>query len=111
MEIETLCRDAKAAMSNLWADPAVRVEMHNRIDALEYMAESWRVHCEAGRGSAPTVPNWYQEIVNLSAGWDEDGSLGPKEPYTWETVGRLALDYAKAALDGELTPISQVAPD
>ena len=45
--------------------------------------------------------NWYQAIVDLSAGWDEEGSLGPKDPYTWETVGRLALDYAKAGLRAE----------
>jgi hypothetical protein len=37
-------------------------------------------------------------IGALSAGWDEDGSLGPKEPLSWESVGRMSLDYARAAL-------------
>ena len=39
--------------------------------------------------------NW---IVNLASGWDEDGALGPKEPYSWETVARMAMDLARAAL-------------
>jgi hypothetical protein len=37
-------------------------------------------------------------IHALSAGWDDDGSLGPKSPLSWESVGRMALDYARAAL-------------
>lgn len=37
-------------------------------------------------------------IVDLSAGWDEDGSTGPRDPLSWETVGRLAMDYSRAAL-------------
>ena len=41
---------------------------------------------------------WHTEIVALSAGWDEAGSTGPKEPLSWETVGRMAMDYARAAL-------------
>lgn len=38
-------------------------------------------------------------IVDLSEGWDEYGSTGPKKPFSWETVGRAAMDYAKAALE------------
>jgi hypothetical protein len=40
----------------------------------------------------------HRKIVALSAGWDEDGSLGPRRPYSWETVARLAMDYARAAI-------------
>lgn len=42
-----------------------------------------------------------QAIVALSSGWDEHGSLGPRPPLSWETVGRMAMDYARAALEGE----------
>ena len=41
---------------------------------------------------------WCVEIVGLASGWDEHGALGPKAPYCWETVGRVAMDYANAAL-------------
>lgn len=44
------------------------------------------------------LKKWHMEIVLLSAGWDEDGSTGPKDPLSWETVGRMAMDYARAAL-------------
>jgi len=37
-------------------------------------------------------------IVDLSAGWDEDGSLGPRAPLSWESVGRVAMDYARSVL-------------
>ena len=39
-----------------------------------------------------------QAILDLSAGWDEHGSTGPKVPWSWESVGRMAMDYARAAL-------------
>ena len=41
---------------------------------------------------------WCVEIVGLASGWDEHGAIGPKEPFCWETVGRVAMDYANAAL-------------
>lgn len=44
------------------------------------------------------LKKWHMEIVLLSAGWGEDGSTGPKDPLSWETVGRMAMDYARAAL-------------
>jgi hypothetical protein len=44
------------------------------------------------------LKKWHAEIVALSAGWDEDGSTGPRDPLSWETVGRMAMDYARAAL-------------
>lgn len=44
------------------------------------------------------LTNTLTEIVNLSAGWDDEGSTGPKEPFSWETVARVALDYARSEL-------------
>lgn len=41
---------------------------------------------------------WCVEIVGLASGWDEHGALEPKAPFCWETVGRMAMDYANAAL-------------
>jgi hypothetical protein len=42
---------------------------------------------------------WCIEIVGLASGWDEHGAISPKKPYCWETVGRVAMDYANAALN------------
>lgn len=40
----------------------------------------------------------HAEIIALSAGWDEHGSIGPRGPLSWESVGRLAMDISRAAL-------------
>jgi hypothetical protein len=39
-----------------------------------------------------------QWILDMSAGWDSLGSTGPRKPLSWESVGRMSLDYARAAL-------------
>ena len=39
-----------------------------------------------------------QNIVALASGWDELGALGPVSPLSWETVARMAMDYARAVL-------------
>lgn len=44
------------------------------------------------------IKMYLTKIVNLAAGWDEDGATGPKEPFCWETVARVAMDYARTAL-------------
>lgn len=46
-----------------------------------------------------------ERIVNLSAGWDADGSLGPRSPLSWESVARIAMDYAKHALAHSAAPV------
>lgn len=62
-----------------------------------------------GAGDGKTGPlspgdrRWIEEIVALASGWDEDGAIGPREPLSWESVGRLALDYARAWLGGSPT--------
>lgn len=40
-----------------------------------------------------------RNIIALASGWDEHGAIGPREPLSWETVARMALDYARAAID------------
>ena len=45
-----------------------------------------------------TVKAVLHDIVDLSAGWDQDGSTGPRPPLSWETVARMAMDYARAGL-------------
>jgi len=42
--------------------------------------------------------NVFYKIVALSDGWDDEGSTGPKEPFCWETIARVAMDYARAEL-------------
>ena len=39
-----------------------------------------------------------RRIVDLSAGWNKNGSTGPRHPLSWESVGRVAMDYARYAL-------------
>lgn len=41
--------------------------------------------------------NACEEILRLSAGWDQDGCIGPTPPLSWESVGRVALDLARYA--------------
>jgi len=53
---------------------------------------------EALETSNKELLKWHQATANLSAGWDEHGSLGPKEPYSWESIARMAMDYARAAI-------------
>ena len=48
--------------------------------------------------AAPDLLAACKEIAALSVGWDEDGSTGPKPPLSWETVARMAMDYARAAI-------------
>lgn len=62
---------------------------------------------EAAEARVTALEKWHEDIVALSAGWDEDGSLGPQSPLSWESVGRMAMDYARAAL---LTPAAPRAP-
>jgi hypothetical protein len=67
------------------ADEAKRAEaIFNRLASENYM-----------------LREYLGSILLYSAGWDESGSTGPKEPYSWETVGRVALDLARAALGGK----------
>jgi hypothetical protein len=40
----------------------------------------------------------HRQIVALISGWDEDGALGPIRPLSWESVGRIAADLARAAI-------------
>jgi hypothetical protein len=47
--------------------------------------------------AAPDLLEVCDYITALSAGWDEDGSLGPREPLSWETVARMAMDVARYA--------------
>ena len=49
-------------------------------------------------------------IVELSAGWDEDRSTGPRAPLSWESVARMAMDYARAALSPPSAPAASGAP-
>ena len=39
----------------------------------------------------------HEQIIALASGWDENGAIGPKEPLSWESVARLAMDIAQAA--------------
>lgn len=50
-------------------------------------------------------------IVALTGGWDEQGATGPRAPLSWETVARMAIDYARAALINAYDLPSDTTPD
>ena len=52
---------------------------------------------------------WSQATVELASAWDELGALGPKEPLSWESVARMAMDYAQANIRALATPSGQTA--
>lgn len=56
---------------------------------------------------------WLREIVGL-VHWDKDGATGPvRQGMSWESIGRLALDYAKAAIEdagADGVPLAAKAP-
>lgn len=41
-----------------------------------------------------------RRIVALVEGFDEDGPTDPVKPLSWATVGLMAVDYARYAIDG-----------
>jgi len=48
--------------------------------------------------ASPDLLAALRKIEALSKGWDSEGSTGPVEPLSWETVARMAMDYAQAAI-------------
>jgi hypothetical protein len=48
--------------------------------------------------AAPEMYAACVRIRNLASGYDADGALGPVEPLSWESVARIAMDLAVAAL-------------
>ena len=48
--------------------------------------------------AAPDMLAAHREIVSLAEGWDEDGATGPKPPLSWESIARMAMDYAQDAI-------------
>lgn len=66
----------------------------------EKAIEHWNLRSQAAadRETIGRLRERHEWIVALSAGWDANGSTGPIEPFSWETVGRMALDYSRGAL-------------
>jgi len=48
--------------------------------------------------AAPELLELFRAIAKMQGERDEDGVIAPAEPYSWETVARCALDYARAAI-------------
>lgn len=48
--------------------------------------------------AAPEMRSFFEHLDSLVAERDEDGVVSLKEPHSWETVARIALDLAHAAL-------------
>lgn len=75
------------------------IDITKKLRTLEKQSEDniWRTAKEA-REEIEEMRNVFDKIIALSAGWDDEGSTGPKEPFCWETIARVAMDYARSAL-------------
>ncbi|HEX8030309.1 MAG TPA: hypothetical protein VF491_17665 [Vicinamibacterales bacterium] len=99
-EIKTLQQVSK---SNFDACESAR----DQRDSLQRELDQVRSRLTAVEQESERKDQILGEIVGLSFGFDEDGSLGPRPPLSWETVARVALDLAR----GALTPTSPQTPE
>ena len=67
---------------------------HSIEEVALMLGQGAKVECQC----APDLLEACQRIVDLSAGWNKNGSTGPRHPLSWESVGRVAMDYARYAL-------------
>lgn len=91
------CKERDALIAELWAvlpcayymDPpdGGDVSLTEQMRRMAKDAQRYRDQTES-----------FQFINDLSAGWDDSGSTGPKAPFRWETVARMSMDIARAAL-------------
>lgn len=68
--------------------------------AAGYESFNWYGTMEQARAfcAAETLLKLHRAIVTLASGYDESGAIGPREPLRWETVARMAMDYARSAV-------------
>lgn len=62
------------------------------------MTNQWTEQIEKLQQENNKMKKALEFIATFSAGWDKDGCVGPKEPFSWETVGRISLDIARSTL-------------
>lgn len=48
--------------------------------------------------AAPTMLDFFQQLKRMEGERDEHGTVSLREPFSWESVGRIALDFANAAI-------------
>lgn len=48
--------------------------------------------------AAPDLLDVLKQIASYEGDGDKDGMFLPKPPYSWETVARIAVDLARAAI-------------
>jgi hypothetical protein len=82
---------------------AIIARLDRRNDGhIGYIRRNWDdAHLIA---AAPYMLRMHEEIAALASGYDEEGALGPRDPLTWETIARMALDYARAAIKQATEP-------
>jgi hypothetical protein len=62
-----------------------------------YMALRELCNPSAAQADAQPVAQ-YRRLLEPYAVFDAEGLLGPQKPFSWETVARVAVDFANAAL-------------
>jgi len=80
-----------------------------QIEKLE--AECVRLHSlwHTAEAEKNWLRKWSQHICDIAEGWDSEGATVPKKPLSWESAARMAMDYAKAGLNGEnITPKTSI---
>lgn len=83
----------------------LRERADKRISGLEDECWRWRERLLAAEERERQLRERLQWILDMSAGWDSLGSTGPRKPLSWESVGRMSLDYARAALAASPAPV------
>lgn len=90
-----LCVSSKAFKQMKAADDHIKAWLPPTTSAEDmplYTADALRAKVE------PCTTAMLQKIVDMSAGWDDQGSTGPIAPLSWESVGRVSMDIARALL-------------
>jgi hypothetical protein len=68
------------------------------VDDLDQSLERLSLQIDALLRERADLLQTLRYIVQLSAGWDADGSVGPRPPLSWETVARMSMDIARGTL-------------
>jgi len=86
------CRTPNACSDGL----CLEVYISNRIDELKAENAKLRLRTRAQADAQPVAQ--YRRLLEPYAVFDAEGLLGPQKPFSWETVARVAVDFANAAL-------------
>jgi len=77
---------------------SLRRQVETLLHAAIARMESDMSDIQTLRAEREALKDILRDIVSLSAGWDANGSTGPRPPLSWEDVARFAMDMARTEL-------------